>query len=230
MHKWPFADPSTASGTSPIHIGGSLDPELILCAYNHGIFPWFNEDQPIKWWCPNPRFVLLPSELRVTDSLKKVMRKKEWKVTIDKDFEGVMRECAAVYRPGQDGTWISEDMIKAYVKLHQMGFAHSVEVYWEDKLVGGLYGIALGRVFHGESMFHHKTDASKVGFVTLMHRLISCNFSLIDCQVPTPHLESLGAMRVDRNSFLEVIKVQKELKPDGQPWVNPLLISGQRLA
>ncbi|MEI6283787.1 MAG: leucyl/phenylalanyl-tRNA--protein transferase [Opitutae bacterium] len=230
MRKWPFADPSTASGTSPIHIGGSLDPELILCAYNHGIFPWFNEDQPIKWWCPNPRFVLLPSELRVTDSLKKVMRKKEWKVTIDKDFEGVMRECAAVYRPGQDGTWISEEMIEAYVKLHQMGFAHSVEVYWEDELVGGLYGMALGRVFHGESMFHHKTDASKVGFVALMHRLISCNFSLIDCQVPTPHLESLGAMRVDRNSFLEVIKVQKELKPDGQPWVNPLLISGQRLA
>lgn len=157
------------------------------------------------------------------------MRKKEWKVTVDKDFERVMRECAAAYRPGQDGTWISEEMITAYVKLHQMGYAHSVEVYWEDKLVGGLYGIALGRVFHGESMFHLKTDASKVGFVTLMRRLISCNFSLIDCQVPTPHLESLGAMRVDRTSFLEVIKVQKELRPDGQPWVNPLSISGQRL-
>lgn len=230
MQKWPFADPLTAPNSSPVHVGGTLDPDLVLCAYRHGIFPWFSGKEPIKWWCPNPRFVLIPSELYVSDSLRKVMRKKEWKVTIDHDFERVMRECAVAQRPGQFGTWITEEMIQAYVKLHQMGVAHSVEVYWENELVGGLYGLALGKIFHGESMFHKKTDASKVGFITLVNRLTSCGFALIDCQVPTPHLESLGAMQIPRTEFLELLDLLKEVPPQGNPWLNPLSISGQRLA
>jgi leucyl/phenylalanyl-tRNA--protein transferase len=159
-----------------------------------------------------------PEDFRLTDSLKKTMRKQGWKVTFDQQFETVMRHCAAVPRPGQDGTWITEEMIAAYCDLHRLGIAHSVEVSWEGELVGGLYGVALGRLFHGESMFHLKADASKVGFATLVARLTACGYFLIDCQMPTPHLASLGAFAADRAEFLEVVKLFRDQPPTGDAF------------
>jgi leucyl/phenylalanyl-tRNA--protein transferase len=159
-----------------------------------------------------------PADFRLTDSLKKTMRKKGWSVTFDQQFETVMRRCSEVPRPGQNGTWINEDMIKAYGELHRLGIAHSVEVNWEGQLVGGLYGVALGRLFHGESMFHLKADASKVGFATLVARLQACGYFLIDCQVPTPHLSSLGAFLIERAEFLEVVKLFRDQPPAGDAF------------
>ncbi|MEY4402043.1 MAG: leucyl/phenylalanyl-tRNA/protein transferase, partial [Verrucomicrobiota bacterium] len=190
MYEWPYGDPAKAPARAPLHVGGALDFPTLLSAYRHGVFPWYSEDEPVQWFSPNPRFVLLPDELRVTDSLRKTLRKPGWRVTVDQDFEGVMRRCAAIPRPGQDGTWITEDMIAAYVELHRKGFAHSVEVTWQGELVGGLYGVSIGRIFHGESMFHTRSDASKVGFVSLVARLKASGYVLIDCQMPTPHLAS----------------------------------------
>lgn len=149
------------------------------------------------------------------------MRKPGWSISFDQDFEAVMRACAEVPRPGQDGTWITPEMIKAYVALHQTGHAHSVEVRWQGELVGGLYGVAVGRVFHGESMFHRRSDASKVGFARLVKRLRATGFVLIDCQMPTAHLASLGAFAVRRGDFLACLRAQRDLPPSGNPWVNP---------
>ena len=150
------------------------------------------------------------------------MRKKGWRVTIDQSFETIMRECGKAPRHGQNGTWITEDIIKGYCDLHRLGYAHSVEVYWDDELVGGLYGVALGRLFHGESMFHTKTDASKVGFVALVQRLHACGFMLIDCQIPTQHLASFGAFAIRRKQFLEVVSKEQNEKPHTEPWLTPL--------
>jgi leucyl/phenylalanyl-tRNA--protein transferase len=199
-----------------------LSVELLLTAYRHGVFPWYSDDEPVQWWCPNPRFVLLPSELRVTESLRKTLRKPGWRITIDQDFEGVMRRCAAVPRPGQDGTWITEDMIAAYVALHRQGHAHSVEVTWEGELVGGLYGVSIGRIFHGESMFHTRSDASKVGFVALVRRLQAAGYALIDCQMPTEHLASFGAGSARRADFLAVLAAVRDEAPSPDAWVSPL--------
>ena len=222
MLKWPYADPATAPTNAPVHIGGTLDPITLLSAYQNGIFPWPNDSESVRWWSPDPRFVLLPQELRCPDSLHKVMRKKGWRVTVDQAFETVMRECGKAPRPGQDGTWITEDIIKAYSELHRQGYAHSVEVFWNDELVGGLYGVALGRLFHGESMFHTKTDASKVGFVALVQRLLACGFILIDCQIPTQHLASFGAFAIRRKQFLEIVAQAQNEKPSASPWTTPL--------
>lgn len=202
-------------------IGGPLDAATLLQAYRAGIFPWYSEGEPVQWWSPDPRFVLLPEELRVTESLRRSMRKPGWSISFDRDFEAVMRACAEVPRPGQDGTWITPEMITAYVALHHAGHAHSVEVRWQGELVGGLYGVAVGRVFHGESMFHRRSDASKVGFVRLVERLRATGFVLIDCQMPTAHLASLGAFAVRRADFLACLRAQRDLPPSGDPWVNP---------
>jgi leucyl/phenylalanyl-tRNA--protein transferase len=175
----------------------------------------------VKWWCPDPRFVMRPADLRLTDSLRKTLRKSGWSVTFDRCFETVMRRCSEVPRPGQDGTWITEEMIAAYCELHRRGIAHSVEVSWQGELVGGLYGVALGRLFHGESMFHLKADASKVGFATLVARLAACGYVLIDCQVPTAHLASLGAFAVDREEFLAAVKLFRDEPPLGDAFVTP---------
>jgi leucyl/phenylalanyl-tRNA--protein transferase len=198
MSEWPYGDPARAPARGPLHVGGELDFATLLAAYRHGVFPWYSEDEPVQWWSPNPRFVLPPGDLRVTDSLRKTMRKPGWTVTLDQAFERVMRACAAVPRHGQDGTWITEEMIAAYVELHRRGHAHSVEVSWQGELVGGLYGVAIGRIFHGESMFHTRSDASKVGFAALVGRLRTAGFQLIDCQMPTAHLASLGAAPIRR--------------------------------
>jgi len=225
MHAWPYGDPAQAPARAPLHTGGRLDFPTLLAAYRHGVFPWYSPDEPVQWWCPHPRCVLLPAELRVTASLRKTMRKAGWTVTLDQDFEGVMRRCAETPRPGQDGTWISEEMIAAYLELHRRGYAHSVEVRWQGALVGGLYGVAIGRVFHGESMFHHRTDASKVGFVALVGRLRAAGFVLIDCQMPTEHLVSFGAGLARRADFLAVLAQVRDDAPAADAWVSPLSLA-----
>jgi leucyl/phenylalanyl-tRNA--protein transferase len=181
--------------------GGDLSATRLLDAYHQGIFPWFSEDQPILWWSPDPRMVLLPDALRVTRSLAKTLRNRDHELSSDTDFRAVMEACAAP-RPGSDGTWITPQMVDAYCALHRAGWAHSVEVRIGGVLAGGLYGVAIGRVFFGESMFSRVRDASKMAFVHLVRTLHDAGFGLIDCQMATAHLASFGATAVPRSEFL----------------------------
>lgn len=185
-------------------VGGCLSAERLLNAYRHGIFPWYNPDEPILWWSPNPRLVLFPDHLIVSRSLGKTLRKNIFTVTFDQVFEQVIIACAAP-RKDSDNTWITSDIHQAYLNLHHQGYAHSVEVWFNGELVGGLYGVALGQIFFGESMFHTKTDASKVAFVTLVEQAKVWDYQLIDCQVHTDHLTSLGAEEIDRHSFVNLL-------------------------
>ncbi|EQM77780.1 leucyl/phenylalanyl-tRNA--protein transferase [Pseudomonas stutzeri] len=184
--------------------GGDLSPERLLASYRHGCFPWYQEGQPLLWWSPDPRTVLYPEELHVSRSLAKKLRQGVFNVTFDRAFQDVIQGCAAP-RDYADGTWITTPMQNAYVTLHQLGVAHSVEVWQDGQLVGGLYGLAIGRLFFGESMFSRATDASKVGFVTLVERLRGWDFKLIDCQMPTQHLASFGARTIPRRIFAEAL-------------------------
>ena len=184
--------------------GGDLQPERLLAAYRHGCFPWYQEGQPLLWWSPDPRTVLFPDELHVSRSLRKRMRQGDYQVTFDKAFAEVIQGCAGP-RSYADGTWITTPMQDAYIRLHEMGVAHSVEVWQQGQLVGGLYGLAMGELFFGESMFSRATDASKVGFVTLVERLREWGFALIDCQMPTRHLQSFGARSIPRAAFAEAL-------------------------
>ncbi|MDQ7055667.1 MAG: leucyl/phenylalanyl-tRNA--protein transferase [Persephonella sp.] len=163
-------------------MGGDLSPERLIFAYSLGIFPWYSEGEPILWWSPDPRMVLFPQNLKVSRSLKKILKKNIFQIEFDTEFERVINMCASVKRKGQTGTWITPEMVEAYTQLHRLGFAHSVEVYKDGELVGGLYGVSLGGVFFGESMFHTVPDASKVAFVHLVERLKQWNFDMIDCQ------------------------------------------------
>ncbi len=185
--------------------GGDLSSERILRAYRQGIFPWYSSGEPILWWTPDPRCILLPDNLHVSRSLRKSIRRNELTIKTDTVFTDVMRACAAPRTDGA-GTWISQEMIQAYTDLHQRGFAHSVEAWKDNELVGGLYGVAIGSVFFGESMFSRRTDASKIAFVELITHLRASGFELIDCQVYNPHLESLGATEVARSDFLSMLK------------------------
>ncbi|SCK21271.1 leucyl/phenylalanyl-tRNA--protein transferase [Vogesella sp. LIG4] len=182
-------------------VGGDLASGRLLAGYQRGIFPWFSPGDPILWWSPSQRMVLEPGQLRITRSLAKSLRNKQYSFRFDSAFEQVMRGCAAP-RDGQAGTWISEDMIAAYCRLHAEGHAHSAEVWQQGQLVGGLYGVAVGRMFFGESMFHRATDASKIALVQLANVLFAHGFGMIDCQLFTPHLESLGAHLVSRAEFI----------------------------
>ena len=183
-------------------VGGNLQPDRLLEAYRRGIFPWGTvEGQPL-WYSPDPRMVLFPEEFRLTRSLQKTLRAGKFEVRFDSDFAGVMAGCATTPRPGQDGTWITPEMKHAYTRLHELGWAHSVETYEEDVLVGGLYGLAIGRMFYGESMFSHRTDASKVAFAHLVRYLVANQFGMIDCQMYTDHLASLGGREIPRDDFL----------------------------
>lgn len=184
--------------------GGDLSPERLLAAYRHGCFPWYQEGQPLLWWSPDPRTVLCPEELHVSRSLRKKLRQEVFDVTFDQAFRAVIEGCAGP-RSYADGTWITTPMQDAYVTLHRLGVAHSVEVWQDGRLVGGLYGLAMGRLFFGESMFSHTTDASKVGFVTLVEHLRDWDFKLIDCQMPTQHLASFGARPIPRQVFAEAL-------------------------
>ncbi len=201
-----FPDPKYTDESGILAVGGDLQAERLLLAYEMGLFPWFNEDEPPLWWCPDPRMVLYPNELRISKSMRSLLRKNTFRVTADQNFEEVIRQCGAVPRPGQDGTWITEDIINGYLELYRMGFAHSVEVWSNNALTGGLYGVSLGKTFFGESMFSLAPNASKVGFITLVEALKENDFQLIDCQVHTAHLESLGAQEISRTSFLSQLR------------------------
>lgn len=184
--------------------GGDLSPVRLLKAYRLGIFPWFSDGQPILWWSPDPRMVLFPDELKISRSLAKTLRQQRFKITLDTNLDAVIRQCA---EPRQDaqGTWITQDMMTAYNRLHQLGYAHSVEAWQDDQLVGGLYGVALGQIFFGESMFSRVSNASKVAFVYLVRQLKEKSFQLIDCQVETAHLGSLGARNIPRQQFIQIL-------------------------
>lgn len=198
-------------------VGGCLSVSRLLNAYRHGIFPWYNVGEPILWWSPDPRLVLFPDRLKVSRSLLKTIRKKRFLVSYDQAFDEVMAGCAGM-RKGSMGTWITRDISRAYKGLYRLGIAHSAEAWYEGKLVGGLYGIVLGRVFFGESMFHTMTDASKVAFVTLVEQLKDWGYQLIDCQVHTEHLESLGAEEIDRRDFVKLLDRYCETPPDPEAW------------
>jgi len=183
-------------------IGGDLHPQRLLNAYKQGIFPWFNEDQPILWWSPNPRLVLYPEKIHLSRSLKKSLKNHSFKITMDHAFDEVIEACSQP-RKTEKGTWLSEQMKYAYSQLHTLGYAHSIEAWQDDKLVGGLYGIALGKVFFGESMFSRVSNASKIAFAVFVEQMRHWDFKLIDCQVETAHLANFGAENIDRDVFLE---------------------------
>lgn len=197
--------------------GGDLSPERLLDAYRHGIFPWFGKGDPILWWSPDPRMVLIPREFKLSHSLRKTLRRGAYQLRTDTAFEQVMRACAAP-RDGQDGTWIQEEMVRAYCELHRQGYAHSVETWMDDELVGGLYGISIGKMFYGESMFSCRTDASKIALAHLCAQLQRWGFGMVDCQMNTAHLASLGAHEIPRQAFAaEVARLTAESMPNA-PW------------
>ncbi len=188
-----------------VAVGGDLSIERLKLAYQTGIFPWFNENEPILWWSPDPRFVLYPKDLKISKSMRKVLRDKTFKITYNQNFEEVILACQKLPRKDQDGTWITNDMLEAYIKLHKEGWAKSVEVWKDEELVGGLYGIDLGNVFCGESMFTKVSNASKAGFITYVQEKLQ-HHQVIDCQIYTNHLESLGAKEIPRKQFLSYLK------------------------
>ena len=202
-HIFPSADSASKDGI--VAIGGDLDPNRILKAYKNGIFPWFENDDHLVWWSPDPRMVLFPEKLKISKSTKKLLKESFFKVTFNQSFDEVVDSCAKVKRFGQNGTWITNGLKKAYSKLHNMGHAYSVEVWKDYELVGGLYGIDLGDVFCGESMFTKANNASKIGFVHLVKELTKNKYKLIDCQVPSAHLKSLGAEEISRKEFLKYL-------------------------
>lgn len=200
-----FPDVTEADRDGILAVGGDLSPERLLLAYQSGIFPWFDSDDPILWWAPHQRMVLFPDELVASKSMRSILRKEIFTVTFNKDFRSVISNCSQIRRNGQRGTWITNEMIEAYVKLHELGFAKSVEVWQNNELVGGLYGIDLGHVFCGESMFSKVSNASKVAFITLVENLKIRKYKLIDCQVHNDHLESLGAREIEREEFMQIL-------------------------
>lgn len=187
-------------------IGGDLSTERLLLAYKSGIFPWYNDNEIIQWWSPDPRFVLLPAELKVSRSMQTVLHNGRFRFTINKNFAGVIQNCKTIARKEQRGTWIQKDIVDAYTNLHQLGYAISAEAWKNGELVGGLYGIKLGNIFFGESMFSKESNASKFAFINFVQHLQQQNVQLIDCQMYTAHLESLGARMMERKEFCEVLK------------------------
>jgi len=236
--NFPPVESATPEGL--LAVGGDLSSERLLAAYRHGVFPWYNPGQPILWWSPDPRAVLYPEKLKISRSLRKTLKRGQLRVTFDTCFREVILACAAPRRtrtyecrerqdaesgreqyPG-GGTWITDDMVEAYTRLHAMGYAHSIETWHEHRLVGGLYGVALGGVFFGESMFSRETDASKVALVALVSKLRAWGFVLVDCQIPSAHLTSLGAEEIPRSAFLT--ELEHALKLPGQPgrWLTEI--------
>ena len=205
-HEVLFPDPELADPSGLLAIGGDLQPQRLLQAYASGIFPWYSDGQPILWHSPDPRFVLFPGELRVSRSLRQAIRKGRYDISLDTAFEDVIRCCAKTHRPGQEGTWITNEMEEGYLELHRLGFAHSVEAWQDGELVGGLYGVSLGSIFFGESMFANRDDASKVAFVALVEQLIRWEFTLVDAQVHTDHLERFGTSEIPRSQYLTLLR------------------------
>lgn len=215
-----FPDPKLADDEGLIAQGGKLTPEYLLSAYCQGIYPWFCEDEPILWWSPNPRMVLFPEKFKFRRSLRQVINKATFTLRIDTAFREVISNCSRIPRPAQDETWITKDIIEAYVELHELGFAHSFESYFEGELVGGLYGISVGNCFFGESMFFTKSDASKVAFYHLVQFAIKNNFAFIDAQQSTDHLHRLGAELIPRNKFLKLLKTSLQKETIQGSWTN----------
>jgi leucyl/phenylalanyl-tRNA--protein transferase len=213
-----FPDPERAEPEGLLAVGGDLAPRRLLTAYAMGIFPWYEAGQPILWWCPSPRLVLFPAELHVGRSLRKVMNARRYEVRCDTAFERVIDRCAEKDRPGQDGTWITDEMRAAYVGLHGLGFAHSIEAWEGDELAGGLYGVSLGGTFFGESMFADRDDASKVAFAAIVGQLARWEFDVIDCQVHTEHLERFGAREMPREEFLALLQRSVVKSTRRGPW------------
>ncbi len=213
-----FPHPSLAEPSGLLGIGGDLDPARVLLAYRQGIFPWYSHD-PIKWWSPDPRMVLMSDDLRIRRSLAKRIRQRRFEITLDSAFDAVIDRCSTVPRPGQAGTWITSDMLAAYRHLHALGHAHSCEAWQDGKLVGGLYGVAVGNLYSGESMFSDVPDASKVAFVAMVRQLGRWGFPVIDCQVYTEHLATFGATEIPRHRYLRYANKLQAM--DGRPgkWV-----------
>lgn len=208
-----FADPPGL-----LAAGGDLQPERLLAAYARGIFPWYDDTSPILWWSPDPRMVLEPAQVHVSRSLAKVIRQARFRITMDVAFTEVVRQCATL-RAEREGTWITDEMQLAYTDLHHLGHAHSVEVWQDDRLVGGLYGIAMGKLFFGESMFSLLPDTSKLAFVALARQLESWHFAMIDCQMPTDHLQSLGGRVMSRAEFQQVLTRWRDAERHDGPWI-----------
>lgn len=198
-------------------VGGDLSPERLINAYRHGIFPWFSEGDPIIWWSPDPRLVLLPGEIHVSKSMAKILKKNPFRLTCDRSFESVIKKCSAP-REKQKQTWITQEMMEAYIDLHNLGLAHSVEVWQQKRLVGGFYGVALGKCFFGESMFFEVANASKFAFIKFAGKLFERGFLLVDCQVPTEHLKSLGAREIPRAKFLLILKESLRYETHKGKW------------
>lgn len=201
-----FPDPGQAEDDGLVAVGGELSSEFILAAYSQGIFPWFKEGEPLLWWSPNPRMVLFPKYFKLSRSLQQTIKSEKYHLKIDENFREVIEACSTIKRKGQSGTWITEDMVTAYTELHHEGFAHCVETYRDDQLIGGLYGLSLGKVFFGESMFHSEKDASKFALYHLNQLMLKWDYHFIDVQQSTPHLRSLGAIDVPRDEFLSMLR------------------------
>jgi leucyl/phenylalanyl-tRNA--protein transferase len=204
-----FPNPIYANSRGVVAVAGDLSPDRLMLAYRSGIFPWYVPGEMIIWWSLDPRMVLFPKELIVHKSMRPYFNQQKYRVTYDQDFEGVITACSEVIRKGQNETWLSEDMKNAYIKLHKIGHAHSVEVWENDEMVGGLYGVSIGKVFCGESMFSKRKNASKFGFISLVRKLRVQGYEMIDCQQETSHLASLGAKAIPRNDFLKLLQKWK---------------------
>ncbi len=213
-----FPDPSMADADGLLAVGGDLSPARLVNAYCNGIFPWYSENYPIMWWSPDPRMVLFPKDFRRTKNLRKLVDKNIFEIKFDFDFKGVIRECAKICRGNDDGTWIVGNMIRAYTKLYDLGIAHSVETYKNGELVGGLYGLAIGKAFFGESMFHKLDNASKVALWHLVDRLLEWDFDLIDAQQETNHLKNMGAVAIGREKFLTLLKIAIAKEQEIKKW------------
>ena len=216
-----FPSPEDADPDGLLAVGGDLSVKRLLLAYRMGIFPWYSNGMPILWWSPDPRLILKPEYLKISRRLMRLVKKESFKITLDQAFAGVIKECASVKRPNQNDTWITNDMIEAYCRLHYEGFAHSVESWQDGELVGGLYGISLGRAFFGESMFSKVSNASKIAFVHLVRLLEAKGFSLIDCQLTTKHLLSFGAREIPRKEFLRMLGEALQYKTRKGKWQFP---------
>lgn len=206
-----FPNPELSEENGLLAVGGDLSLERLILAYCNGIFPWFNEGEPILWWCPKPRFIIIPEELKISKSMKKIIKKEVFKVTFNNDFEGVISNCKSIREDNGEGTWISDDMKNAYTNLFNNGYGISVESYIEDELVGGLYGVKIGKCFFGESMFSKVSNGSKIALIALAEKLKSEGFIFIDCQMHTNHLESMGGRFVDWSTFKKLLNKGIEL-------------------
>ncbi len=201
-----FPPVDRASPEGIVGTGGNLSPGMLLSAYRQGIFPWYSEGDPVMWWSPDPRMVLFPEKIHISKSMKRILNSSKFSFTMDNNFDEVIDTCGKISRKHESGTWIVKEMVEAYTRLHELGWGHSLEVWEDNELVGGLYGLSIGSAFFGESMFSRKANASKAAFIILAKCLGELGFSMIDCQMHTPHLESLGAELIDRRQYLRILK------------------------